>query len=176
MRRKILSIFIILFLPLMLIGQIRADYVLPYPSYMPGNKLYKVSRLTDKLKRFWYWGNIGRIKYHMGLSDKYLVEAKTLFEYKQYILAVDALRRSNNDFLQIQAPLSVARKEGIDVSQFETSIQEQGMVHEKIIKILQQQIPSEFVWKEEKEKSVNLPLLQILEEAYSLRVQIPKSL
>lgn len=170
MRRKILSITI-LFLPLMLIGQIRADYVLPYPSLMPGNKLYKISRLVDTLKKYWYWGNISQIRYHMGLSDKYLVEAKILFEYKQYILAVDALRRSNNEFFQVKSPLHDARNNQINTSHIETQIQESALVQREVIQKLKQQLPAEYTWKEEKKEPVVLPLFQLLEEAHQLRSQ-----
>ena len=72
-----------------------ADYTLPYPSYMPGNKLYKASRLFDELQKYWHWGNIASVKYRLKIADKYLVEAKVLFEYKQYVLALDALERSD---------------------------------------------------------------------------------
>jgi len=78
--------------------QVRAEYVLPYPSAMPGNKLYRIMRIIDELKKPLYFGSITRYKYHLSLADKYLVEAKTLFEYKQYLLAVDALERSDREF------------------------------------------------------------------------------
>src|SRR5450759_4493421 len=89
-----------------------ADYVLPYPSYMPGSSLYKVSRVVDRLKFYWSWGNIAQIKYHLALSDKYLVEASTLMEYKQYLLGVDALRRSDAEFTKLPVYVAGAKKEG----------------------------------------------------------------
>src|SRR5450759_5012191 len=78
-----------------------ADYVLPYPSYMPGSSLYKVSRVVDLLKFYWSWGNIAQIKYHLALSDKYLIEAKTLMEYKQFLLGTDDLRRYDKEFVNL---------------------------------------------------------------------------
>ena len=104
------------------IPAVRADYVLPYPSYMPGNKLYKVGRVIDTHKRFWYFGSIAQTKYHLGLSDKYLVEAKTLFEYKQYMLGADALIRSNNEFNEIPHYIAKAKESGIDVTLLKATI------------------------------------------------------
>lgn len=99
--KKILILVLIIFICFLTVPSVRADYVLPYPSVMPGNKLYRITRIVDQLKKYWYFGNIAQIKYHLGLSDKYLVEAKTLFEYKQYLLATDALKRSSDQFSQI---------------------------------------------------------------------------
>ncbi len=170
MKRKIFSFIIFLLLPLMFVAQIRADYILPYPSYMPGHKLYRLSRIIDDLKGWWYWGNIGKTKYHMALSDKYLVEAKTLFEYKQYILALDALYRSNIEFSKIKIILTVALRDKINISQVEARVYENALVQRVIIKRLEQQLPAEFTWNEEKKNAVVLPVFQLLEEAYHLRL------
>src|SRR5260221_10615939 len=98
---------------------VRAEYVLPYPSFMPGNKIYRVTRVIDKLKKYWYWGNISQIKYHLGLADKYLVEAKTLMEYNQFLLAADALRRSDDEFAQLPTYIVGARHDVVDITMFQ---------------------------------------------------------
>src|SRR3989344_2434627 len=89
---KSMVIFLLVFV---LVSRVEAAYVLPYPSYMPGNKLYTFSRFFDEVGRIWNFGSIASTKYALHLSDKYLVEAKTLFEYQQYLLALDALQRSD---------------------------------------------------------------------------------
>lgn len=140
--------YLILLVMLLCVPRIYA-YTLPYPSYMPGHRLYKVSRIFDSLKSYWYWGTIAQSKYHRSLSDKYLVEAKTLFEYKQYLLAVDALNRSNEHI--------------------KTFSHEQMKIHRDVLEQLKQALPKEFLWQPEKQTSTLLPLHKLLDEAIKLR-------
>ena len=75
-----------------------SEYVLPYPSYMPNHKLYKIRQLVEKLTQYYYFGNLSQYKYYLKTADKYLVEAKTLFEYKQIKLGEVSLSISNDHF------------------------------------------------------------------------------
>lgn len=150
------GLLLIVFCLLRTVSSVRADYVLPYPSFMPGNKLYRISRLVDEVKKYWYWGRIGQIKYHMMLSDKYLVEAKTLFEYKQYLLAVDALARSNFHFKAIKA------------GSFDL-IREQSLAHRQVLEELRMELPDQFDWTPERKNTTVLPIGKLLEEATVIR-------
>jgi hypothetical protein len=159
--------FCLLFIP-----SVRADYVLPYPSYMPGNKMYHVMRIIDQLKRYWYWGNIAQVKYHQGLGDKYLVEAKTLFEYKQYLLATDALARSDSQVAVIMPFIDKARQQGIDPKLLITSVAEEMSVHLSVLEVMKTQLPKEFVWTPEKAKATDLQIGTMLENSFALREKI----
>lgn len=127
-------------------------YSLPYPSYMPGHKLYTVSRFIDTLKSYWHWGTIAQFKYHRYLADKYFVESKILFEYGQYLLAVDALKRSDEQFMMTSP-----------------KVLEQMKAHRDILKRLKQMLPEEFLWQPEKQPPTLLPLHRLLDEAIELR-------
>ncbi len=142
---------LIVYCLLFIAPSVRADYVLPYPSYMPGNKLYRVTRIIDKLKNYWYFGEIGQAKYHLGLADKYLVEAKTLFEYRQYLLAVDALQRSDDEFKKVPKNLDAAEK------------------HIEVLTQLLSIVPDAFTWTSEKAEATQLPLKNLLEASIRLR-------
>lgn len=144
--------FIILLLFLSLRVSVYADYVLPYPSYMPGHRFYKVSRILDELKKYWYWGSIAGAKYHLGLSDKYLVEAKTLFEYKQYPLALDALARSDEQFQMISSVSDEASK-----------------AHGAVLTKLMTELPEMYTWQEEHQLPVVLDLRGELRRSVDIR-------
>lgn len=170
MRR--ISRFIFLFLIVycfMTQSQVFADYVLPYPSYMPGNKMYKASRVIDKIKKYWYWGSIGGVKYHLSLSDKYLVEAKTLFEYKQYLLAVDALKRSDTEFLEIPQFIVRAKGDRKDTSALENTVKEATQTHIQILDGLKQILPAEFTWTPEKTVPTILPIGKFIDTSVNIR-------
>ena len=147
----------------------RADYVLPYPSYMPGNKVYRISRIVDQLKKYWYFGNIAQLKYHLGLSDKYLVEAKTLMEYNQYLLATDALARSDKEFLQIPAYIQAAKKENVDTADLINMIKEAANKHTEVLSILKDSVPSQFMWTPEKARPTELNLKELLTSSEEIR-------
>ena len=154
---------------LFFVHPVYAAYTLPYPSYMPGNKLYKVSRAIDTLKKYWYFGNIAQVKYHISLSDKYLVESKTLFEYGQYLLAVDALNRSNNEFLAIPGHISGASHEGKDVRNVSETVQSASMKHTEVLTNINTFVPKSFLWVPEKSTSTELDLEHLILSALRIR-------
>lgn len=165
-----LIIAIVLFLSLA--RPVSAEYVLPYPSYMPGNKLYRTSRLIDRIKQPFYFGNLSSFKYHLSLADKYLVEAKTLFEYKQYMLAQDALMRSDQEFTYVPFYLKRAKREGKDVSLLEQRLQEASVKHQEVLKALMTMLPNTFTWVPEKTESTILPIRQRLENSINIRSRL----
>ena len=144
-------------------------YVLPYPGLMPGNKLYKIEQAFDQLYRPWVFGNFSRHKYELGLADKKLVEAKVLFEYRQYLLAVRALTDSDRHFQKAVYYLDQAEKEGKDISQKTTNLQAAAGKHREVLQRLKEQLPEEFIWRPEKGEATELNLKLILEEAMRIR-------
>jgi len=164
----ILSTFICLFVS----QPTYAEYVLPYPSYLPGNTLYRISRIIDRAKNYWYWGTIAQIKYHIGLSDKYLVEAKTLFEYKQYLLATDALQRSDTEISGLSTQIRVGIREGKDMSSQKSILSDAMQVHITTLKLMKKQLPSEFQWTPEKVAPTNLSIGLLLDTSIGLRQKL----
>jgi hypothetical protein len=145
------------------------DYVLPYPSFMPGNKLYRISRIIDKLQNYWNWGSLAQERYHLELSDKYFVESKILFEYKQFLLGVDALRRSNDELLFIRKNILEAKSEGKNVDDVAKNYLSALEKHQEVLHKIKQIVPAVFEWAPEKERSTILPLYQLLDDAILLR-------
>lgn len=149
-----------------------AEYVLPYPFLMPGNKIYKISRMADVIKRYWSFGSIAQTKYSMSMADKYLVEAKTLFEYKQYLLAFDAIERSDQELSRLPENIRAGGLQRKNMSLMITSIKEEINMHEKVLKKLQAEMPSEFTWTPEKKSPTILPIQNRLEEAILFRRRV----
>jgi len=155
--KKILVYLLFIISYLLLPTFVYAEYVLPYPSFMPGNKIYAITRIVDKLKNYWYFGEIAQQKYHLGLGDKYLVEAKTLFEYKQYLLAADALSRSDKEFSLLQkTPLAV----------------EAAKKHVEVLESLKSTTPQEFTWSPEKVAASTLHLGSMIQSSITIRERL----
>jgi hypothetical protein len=172
MNKKLVSLLIIVYCVLFFAPPARADYVMPYPSYMPGSSLYKVSRIVDRLKFYWSWGNIAQIKYHLALADKYLIEAKTLMEYKQYLLGTDALTRSDKEFMQLPAYVAGAKKEGVNVSELRGLIVAAAEKHAELLTGLLTVTPTRFTWTPEKSKPTELPLGEMIQTSVGERQHI----
>ncbi len=170
--KKIIFTLLLTTIYLSLVVSVQAEYMLPYPSYMPGNKIYKISRIIDSVKAYWYFGDIAQVKYHLMLSDKYLVEAKTLFEYKQYLLASDALKRSYDQFSSIPESLYTAKAKNIDTSAFETLLVDSASKHIEVLNGISSQVPEQFVWTPEKDEATNLDLKQYIETSKLLRSEV----
>lgn len=144
---------------------VHASYVLPYPSFMPGNKAYKISRLLDTISAYWYRGNIAQVKYHLGLSDKYLVESKTLFEYKQYLLGMDALERSTKEFQTVPIYIKNGIAEGKDMKGFQNTITNAAIEHIRVLDEMKKGSPEEFRWTPEKASPSDLSLHNTIDKA-----------
>lgn len=165
------SILAFLLLAHIFSSSIYADYVLPYPGYMPGHKFYRVARLVDVLKKYWFWGSIASVKYHLMLADKYLVEAKTLFEYKQYLLGVDALRRSNKHIPLIARSLLSAKNEGKDVEKLKATVKEAMNVHIAMLEQVSKDLPANYRWTPEKQLPTTINFLELFQEGKKTRME-----
>lgn len=112
------------------------DYVLPYPSYMPGNKLYVVKEVWDKFLGLFMFGNFTKFTFELHLADRKLVEAKTLYEYKQTALAKKALEQYRLHMQVLPVLLKNAQKEGKNISQKEKLLQSALKTHAVILREL----------------------------------------
>lgn len=144
-------------------------YVLPYPSYMPGNALYKIRQVIERLQEHWYFGDMAKVKYHLKMADKYLVESKTLFEYGQMKLAVAALNKSNYYFANaVLYERDVTRDKKDDGTQ-KNQLKEAGEKHIAVIDDLQKVLPEKIEWQEEKKEKEELSLMMLFKQAKVIR-------
>jgi len=163
---------ILVFLFFLLIAQktlATSSYVLPYPGLMPGHKLYRIKQVFDQLSRFWAFGNFSRYKYELKLADKKLVEAKVLFEYQQYLLAVGALSESNQHFQKADYYLKKAEREGKDISQKMVNLKAAAEKHKEVLENLREELPEQFLWQPEKKEATELNLESAITKAIKIR-------
>ena len=146
-----------------------ADYVLPYPSYMPGNKLYRINEWWDQLQEYWYFGDIAGLKYHRAMADKYLIEAKTLFEYQQYKLAVNALQKSDEHFAHAVVYLIDVTNKHKDDGVQGAVLKQSGEKHTEVIDDLNEFLPDQVTWQEEQKDPEDIPLDMLFTKAKTIR-------
>ena len=172
MVRKILLAFlviIILNLTLPKLVSAESSYVLPYPSYMPGNFFYKPRLVISKISKYIYFGDFGKFDYNLKEADHYLVEAKILFDYKQYLLATSALNKSDEYFKNIYPALEDARRNGKDISGRDLILKEASRKHMETLGRLSDHLPEEVEWNAEDSTPTNLNFKKILENSINIR-------
>jgi len=147
----------------------QSDYVLPYPSSMPGSIFYKLNLIKEEILKYWYFGDFGQFHFNLKQSDKYLVEAKTLFEYKQYLLALLALQKSDKYFGKIYPNLLSAKNKGKKLAEKETIFKEAAKKHIEELTKLKSSVPSVFAWTPERELPTNLKLWESIDTSILLR-------
>jgi hypothetical protein len=169
--RKVASIFIIFFCFLVVPKVYADDYTLPYPGIMPGSKLYTIHRLLEKGEKYYYFGDFGQFMYNLHESDTYLVQAKTLFEYKQYLLGYQALKESNNYYNGIYPSLLSAQIHKKNISEKEKLFISAKQAHLQLLLKMKNEVPNEITWQDEKKPAVSLSLQQLIEHSIKLRQQ-----
>lgn len=147
----------------------QSSYVLPYPSNMPGSISYNIHLIYENISKFWYFGDFGQFGYNLKMSDKYLVEAKTLFEYKQYLLGYNALKKSDKYFIDILPNLIKAKKNGKSILQKKSVLNEASRKHIETLDKMRTDTPDAFNWQPEKSVPTVLNLKQAIDESVRLR-------
>lgn len=146
-----------------------SGYVLPYPSAMPGGISYKIHQIYEVISKVWYFGDFGQFDYNLKESDKYLVEAKTLFEYNQYLFGYKSLIKSDEFFKKIYPSLTSAQKNNKDTKEKSKKLSRAATKHIEALKKLLTDSPSTFTWSPEKQKSSILDLSGKIKESISIR-------
>ena len=146
-----------------------SSYVLPYPSFLPGNKIYTIYSIIQNLEKYWYFGNLSQFDYNLKQSDRYLVEAKTLFEYKQYVLARNSLEQSNMYFQKLNQSLIDAKQEGKDIEEKQAMLKNAALKHIEVLESIKNDLPVTFAWKEENALEVVLNLQKDIDNAINIR-------
>ena len=135
-----------------------SQYILPYPSMMPGSIWYKIHSVQESLMKYWYFGDFGQFEYNLKEADKYLVEAKTLFEYNQYLLGYDALLKSDRFFRNTKPFLVRAQEDGKNISEKNTILKQAAQKHIQTLEKMKNGVPSTFTWSPEKGPATQLNL------------------
>lgn len=161
--------FLIFFLSMIKSVYAQSNYVLPYPSSMPGSLPYGIHLVYEAASRYWYFGDFGQLNYSLKMADKYLVEAKTLFEYKQYLLGHKALKKSDQYFVKILPNLKSAEKNGKNILQKKAVFDEAAQKHIEVLLKMKNVAPSIFIWKPEKSTPTTLDLEETLSKSINLR-------
>ena len=170
MKKKLL-IFCLLIFNFTSISKVFAQsgYVLPYPGAMPGSVFHKIHALLERIDSYWYFGNFAQFEYNLQQSDHYLVEAKTLFEYKQYLLATKALQKSTMYYKRVYPFLQKAKKEGKNIDKKNETLKSASSKHIEILTTLLAQTPKEFIWTPEKVLPTKLQIRKLIKESIETR-------
>lgn len=171
-KHQILKVFVFvlfIFLTFPRLGFASSDYVLPYPSSMPGSKFYLLHQFFEKIEGYWYFGDFAKFHYNLKYSDRYLVEAKTLFEYKQYLLASQSLDKSDIYFTKAKLSIEFSKSNNKNTKDKEKIFKSASDKHIEILNQIKLYVPEEFNWIPEKRKSTKIFIKKELDESIRAR-------
>ena len=117
--------------------------------------------------QYWYFGDFGQFEYNLQESDKYLVQAKTLFEYNQYLLGYQALQQSDTYFQQTLPHLLAAQKHGKNITDKRKLLSQAAEKHIEVLKMIEQETPSVFTWTPEKTVASTLDIHELITTSIS---------
>lgn len=169
---KFIWFFLLVFLFLILFKTsvfAQSSYVLPYPSNMPGSLSYKIHLIYEDISKYWYFGNFGQFDYNLKMADKYLVEAKTLFEYKQYLLGYKSLQKSDLYFLSISQNLEKAGNNKKNIVQKKMVLRNAAQKHIETLEKMKVDNPDTFNWQPEKALPTMLDIEKTIESSINVR-------
>src|SRR3989344_4129326 len=146
---------IILFLLFPQVSLAQSNYVLPYPSGMPGSLSYKFHLLYENASRYWYFGDFG------------------LFDYKQYLLGYKALKKSDFYFPNILFSLAKAKNNNKDISQKKIILKQAMLKHIETLERMEVDTPDTFNWQPEKALPTTLDIKTTIERAINIRKNVP---
>lgn len=170
MRLLITSLLLFLFLSIFSVSvYAQSDYVLPYPPAMPGNSLYKLRLLSEAVNKYWSFGDFAQFKYNLNQADKYLVQAKTLYEYKQYLLGYQSLEKSNSFIKEADRWLRSAQKNNKNTSEKEKILISALQKHREVLLELQNTIPETVEWRPENGQASSLELKKQIVDSIKIR-------
>lgn len=121
--------------------------------------------------QYWYFGDFGQFDYNLRESDKYLVEAKTLFEYEQYLLGYNALQKSNDYFTKTYGYLQKAKDNGKNITDRRTILMEAAVKHIETLQKMESETPTAFNWSPEKSPASQLEIHKLIETSLQLTKQ-----
>ena len=147
-----------------------SSYVLPYPSAMPGSIFYKLNLIQEEFLKYWYFGDFAQFKYNLAESDKYLVEAKTLFDYKQYLLGYLALQKSNSYYKKIKPALISAENNKKEIKDKVDILFSASQKHIEELSGMRDRVPAAFNWSPEKQKPQQLDLRNLINQSIEIRL------
>lgn len=135
---------------------------------MPGSHFYILSQVIEYLENWWSFGNLSQFTYHLSLADKKLIEAKTLFEYKQYLLASNAIPKYEDHLTRAKTALEKAKKEGKDISQKKALFIAAIAKHKEVLEKIDIDTPPVFIWQPERVNPIPIKIHNLLLKAIEL--------
>jgi hypothetical protein len=117
---------------------------------------------------------VSQLKVHRSLSDKYFVESKILFEYKQYSLAVNALVRSNIELERLPRIFEAVIKEKKEIHRIFTETKEDMTVQIQLLQQMKEIFPIQYSWEPENQQASVLKIGEEIDNAIFIRQSVLK--
>jgi hypothetical protein len=137
------------------------EYQLPYPGILPDHPFYFLKNIRDKIMSFLISSPLKKAEFYLLQSDKNLQATVSLYEQnKDRKTVFQTLQKSEDYFQKAIDAAWQAKKQGINILEFEHKITIANLKHQEVVLSLSKSATS----AEKKEFEDSLKRLKILEE------------
>ncbi len=142
----------------------RVEYELPYPGLLPGNPIYPLKALRDKIFEIIIADPLKKSEYHLLQADKRLAAAALLFEKGEEEKGEQTLSKGINYLEKSISVIDQAKEQRQEVGEIAGKIKTSSRKHVEIINNLIKQSDGEMRQKLEKNLQRALELEKKAEE------------
>ncbi len=111
----------------------KINYNMPYPGLLPGNPLYNLKVLRDKIVSTLISDSLKKASFDLLASDKRANAATFLFDKNKNDIAIDTLSKSNNYFDDAIVNIEKAKKMNEDIQPLLEQMKQSIRKHQEII-------------------------------------------
>jgi len=116
------------------------DYFLTYPGILPGNFLYPLKMVRDRIWLFLTTDHLQKAQTLLLFADKRLAAGKTLIEEGKETLGITTLSKAEKYLERALTQAKVAREKGKDVEAFLNTLEKASQKHQEVLEEIQEKI------------------------------------
>lgn len=113
-----------------------SNYFLPYPGILPGNPLYSVKLIRDKIKEFTTQKTLDKSYFYLLQSDKRLAAGIVLFDSGDQQVSENTISKGQNYLEKSMNKMVQARSEGENVMDLSAKIKASTLKQKEVLEKL----------------------------------------
>lgn len=114
-------------------ASLNVQYTLPYTGILPDNPLYFLKALRDNVWNLFITDPLEKANYDLLMADKRVGAASALLDKGEVDLAITTLSKSGNYFYLAIQQASLAKKQGEDVGDILSRLENASLKHQQVI-------------------------------------------
>jgi len=120
------------------------NYFLPYPGILPGNSLYPLKMIRDRVVSYFITDPVKKAEFYLLMADKRINAGKFLADYRKYSLVEPTISKGQNYFDQSIELAAKTKKQGINIKNLTEQLNKASEKHEEVLGVILLEIPDDY--------------------------------